>query len=498
MMRGTPSYRRAAAKILKEYPVVQHVEETTFKRSIWLDDRAIYINRETGKRYQPHNVDEADFVYSDTPRRWLLKGGEGSGKSVAGIIKTLERLRRGCSGIMGSPNLVHFKKSLWPEFQRWCPINALHPKHRYRLEPEWEPTQPFRIVFKNDATLLCGGFDSPGSWEGPNVNFAHFDEARHQPSSKMAKVLDGRCRIDGPNGDPPQWWITSTPRKERLSTSPESDEFHWLFQMFGPWVFTDKEDPFASFKLKSRVVTLKLEDNRDNLSEGYSGDRSDSLSQSEEDILLNAEWADEENLQRFLPSILLWDACQENLPPLGKREPLIIALDAATGRNSSTSDCFTIDGITPHPKDKGRYALRISETWQAKAGSQIDFVGTDLHPGPETRLRQTIRDYNVLCVCFDPHQLISTAQRLEMEEGVWFDKFGQVSERLKSDRCLLDSIIRKEIAHNGDPVVRSHIDNADRKVDDFGSKFRIVKGRGRVDHAVCVSMALWQIKDLAL
>ena len=85
-----------------------------------------------------------------------------------------------------------------------------------------------------------------------------------------------------------------------------------------------------------------------------------------------------------------------------------------------------------------------------------------------------------------------------MEEGVWFDKFGQVAKRLESDRSLLDDIVRKTIAHNGDQVVRSHIDNADRKVDDFGSKFRIVKGRGPVDHAVCLSMAMHQIKSLAL
>lgn len=495
MINQSTSYRRVAQKILNEYPSIS-INPTSIRRSVWLDDSAIYVNRETGKRYQPHNVDEADFVFTDTPRRFLVKGGEGSGKSVAGIIKNLERLRRGCSGIMGSPNFVHFRKSLWPEFQRWCPVNALIPKHRYRLEPEWEPTQPFRLVFKNDATLLCGGFDSPGSWEGPNINFAHFDEGRHHPSAAMIKVLDGRCRISGPNGEPSQLWITTTPRKSRMSLSPDDDQYHWLYIMFGPWSDKTKEDPFSAFKRDSRVITLRLDDNIDNLDGGYSESRRESLSASEESILVDAEWADEESLERFLPSILLWDACQEELPILGKREPLVIALDAATGRSSSASDCFTIDAISPHPSDKSRYALRISETWQAKAGKQIDFVGTDSDPGPETRLRQIIRDYNVLCVCFDPHQLISTAQRLEMEEGVWFDKFGQVSDRLKSDRCLLDGIVRKEISHNGDSIVRSHIDNADRKVDDFGSKFRIVKGRGRVDHAVCISMAHYQIKSL--
>jgi len=501
LINRSTSYSRAAKRILDEYPISVDSGSSVFKRSAWLDDQAVYVNRETGKTYKPHNQEEYSFVYTDGPRRFLVKGGEGSGKSVAGIVKSLERLRRGCSGIMGSPNFVHFRKSLWPEFQRWCPVNALIPKHRYRLEPGWEPTQPFRLVFLyngRESTLLCGGFDSPGSWEGPNVNFAHFDEARHHPNPYMIKVIDGRCRIPGPNGEPSQWWITTTPRKSRLNLSPDNDQYHWLYMMFGPWTDKIKEDPFAAFKRDSKVITLKLSENASNLDVGYADSRRESLTASEESVLVNAEWVDEESLERFLPSILLWDSCFDDLPPLTSRDPLVLALDAATGRQSGASDCFTIAGISPHPKDKQRYALRVHEDWSASSGHEIDFVGTDDYPGPETRLRQIFRDFNVLCVCYDPHQLISTAQRLEMEEGIWFDKFGQVSKRLDADRAFLEDIKQKIIAHDGDATVRAHIDNADRKVDEFGSKFRIVKGRGRVDYAVSISMALFQAKELAL
>ncbi len=348
----------------------------------------------------------------------------------------------------------------------------------------------------HEATLLCGGFDNPGSWEGPNVNFADFDEARHHANAQMVKVLDGRCRIAGPHGEPPQWWLPTTPRKSRMSNSPDDDQYHWMFVMFGPWTDQTKEDPFADFKRESRVTTLRLDENIDNLAEGYVESRGQSLTENEKSILVDAEWSDEESLERFLPSILLWDACREIIPPLGKREPLVIALDAATGRTSSASDCFGLLAVSPF--GQSRYAVRIAEVWRAAIGKQIDFIGTDLHPGPETRLRQIIKDFNVVCICFDPHQLISMSQRLEMEERVWFDKFGQVAKRLESDRSLLDDIVRKAIVHDGDSTLRNHIDNADRKVDDYGSKFRIIKGRGRVDLAVCLSMALWQIKDLAL
>lgn len=90
------------------------------------------------------------------------------------------------------------------------------------------------------------------------------------------------------------------------------------------------------------------------------------------------------------------------------------------------------------------------------------------------------------------------AQRLEMNEGVWFDKFGQGTKRLEADRSLLEDIKTRTIAQDGNPEVRIHMDNADRKVDEIGSKFRIVKGRGRVDHVVCISMALYQAKQLSL
>ena len=49
-----------------------------------------YVNRETHAVYAPHNDAERQFVYTDTPTNALLKGGEGAGKSVAGVVKMLE------------------------------------------------------------------------------------------------------------------------------------------------------------------------------------------------------------------------------------------------------------------------------------------------------------------------------------------------------------------------------------------------------------------------
>lgn len=501
-------FQRVAASIANENP---HLRGTAPAASnpveytevgMWGRNGARYINRESKKRYKPHHREELDFVRGDAPRRWLVKGGEGSGKSVAGIIKDLERLRRGMSGIMGSPTLVHFRKSLWPEFRRWCPPNAIIPSQRYRLDISWQPNQPFELVFEDmgwgHATLLCGGFDSPGSWEGPNINFAHIDEGRHLASPASAKVLDGRCRIEGPQGEPPQWWITTTPRKSRLSTSPEGSKFHWLYEMFGPWE-EDGEDPFVDFKRESRVTTLNLYDNAENLAEGYVELRVQSLTAKETRILAKAEWEDEDDTERFLPNMALWDSLRVDIPPLG-REPLIVALDAATGRKTTTSDCFGIVAVSPRsffvPGARGS-AVRYVEKWQAKAGGHIEY-STPMLDGPGDRIRWLIDNHNVTCVTFDPHQLVFVAQALEAEGRVWVEPFNQTNDRLVADRHLYDEVLQKELLHDGNEDLRSHVDNADRKVDADKHNFRLIQGRGKIDLAVCLSMASKQLSELNL
>ena len=82
-------------------------------------------------------------------------------------------------------------------------------KHRYMEAEAWQPYAPFRIVFRNNAFLEVGGIDEPGSWEGPNINFALMDEMRRKKTAEALKVMAGRVRIPGPNGVPPQ---SSSPR----------------------------------------------------------------------------------------------------------------------------------------------------------------------------------------------------------------------------------------------------------------------------------------------
>lgn len=450
---------------------------TAVAGSSWALDAGHYVNRETGRPYTPHHDDERRFVYSDTPRRALAKGGEGGGKSVAGIIKTLERLRRGMHGIMGSPDFPHFVKSLWPEFRRWCPWQHVTMRHQYKAAADWEPSKPFSLAFENGALLLCGGFDDPGSWEGPNVHFAHFDEARRHKSPAMLKVLDGRCRLTGPHGEPPQNFYTTTPRK------------HWLFEYFGPWETPDESDPFAAFKLQTLIIDLLTVDNAANLAVGYVEDRRQSLSEAEARVLLEAAWEDVDDVDRFLASISLWDACRDDLPPLSPYEPCVLAMDAG-----ESSDTFATVIISAHPESPERLAVRYARAYVPK-GAPLDFDAI------EQDIRDLVARYAVQQIAYDPFLLGQMMRRLSApgrQIAAPLEPFPQGAQRLAGDKLLSDLIHQRRIVHDGNSDLRKHLDHADKKLGPEGRTLRIVKRAQslKIDLAVATAMGAARALEL--
>jgi hypothetical protein len=251
---------------------------------------------------------------------------------------------------MVSPDFEHFKKSLWPEFRRWCPLPAVIERERYRLEASWEPSKPFALHFISEAsrtsTLYCGGIEDPSGWTGPNVNFTHFDEAHRHKTEDALKVLSGRVRIDGPGGIPPQLYFTTTP------------EINWLFDYFGP---VTENDPLETFKRNSLVVVLLTEDNEaaGNLSAGFTDQRGQSLTEDEKAALLRGEWVDIRGSSHFLSSMTLWDACKvDDLPDLDPHTPVILIMDAG-----ESNDTFGTALISRYPKDESLLALRYARAY---------------------------------------------------------------------------------------------------------------------------------------
>lgn len=188
--------------------------------------------------------------------------------------------------------------------------------------------------------------------------------------------------------------------------------------------------------------------------------------------------------ERFLPSILWWDACKEALPALDDRTPLILAADAGV-----SNDTFGLVGVSRHPDDRERAAVRLVRVWVPRGGD-LDFDAI------EAEIAAICDQYNVVQLCYDKYQLHQMMQRLGRR--VWADEFSQQAERLTADKGLLDSVQTKGVAHDGSAELRAHLDNADRQVDAESRKLRIVKRKDelKVDLAVALSMARHRCMEL--
>ncbi len=198
--------------------------------------------------------------------------------------------------------------------------------------------------------------------------------------------------------------------------------------------------------------------------------------------------------ETFLP-MEWYDACKRSeYPEIPKDHPVVIAMDA-----SVSGDSFGMWMGCRHPKEPEHVVKLQSMLWVPK-GNKIDYQGTEENPGPELMLRRWIKDYNVICVAYDPFQLHDMAGRLRKEGLAWFFSFNQVSLRLLADSQMKDLIRDRRYWHRGEPFDREHFQNADAKIDTESTRIRIVKRAEnlKVDLAVTASMGSYMVMRLNL
>jgi hypothetical protein len=463
-----------------------------------------YVNARTGKPYSPHHDAEAALMADDTTRRIAVLGGEGSGKSTFGVIKTLERLRRGCVGVAGSPDLPHFKKSLWPEFRDWCPWDFVVPEQRFRRADRWKPSEAFEMNFVNGARLMMGGFEEPMSWEGPNMNFFYFDECRRHREPEMLKVIEGRIRLDQRFDGaliPPQAIFTSTPRK------------HWMYEYFGPLEVKEGKtvDKLAAYKARLKVLQLRTVDNSSNLTADYAQVRGEGLLEWERRVVLEGEWEDEVDTEQYIHPEH-WAACAdptltgtitEGRTGTGCRwvrwvDNSLTAnqMIAFAADGSLRDDTTAIVGVSEHPRQRGVYAVRYVLVFYPEADRPIDFEQL------EDDLAKVWRAYACLSIAYDETQLANLAQRLA-RKGVRAEVFSQGAPRLEADTSLRSMVMSRQIRHGGFAGLTEQILNANAKAqttddkDSRSKRVRIVKRRGdlKIDACVTVSMALQHFRS---
>lgn len=184
-------------------------------------------------------------------------------------------------------------------------------------------------------------------------------------------------------------------------------------------------------------------------------------------------WADA--TAAFVP-IEWWIACKSDYT-LNKNEGVIMGVDAA-----ATSDCFAVTLVSRHDND---VYVHYAQKWTPPKGGAIDFRE------PEAEIRRLLKEYNVLEVAYDKHQLVDMMQRLRSEVYAPTREFSQFGDRLVGDKRLYDMIRDRRIHHHGDIDLQEHIKNAASEIDKHENKLRIVKGSngGKIDLAVALSMA---------
>ncbi len=196
------------------------------------------------------------------------------------------------------------------------------------------------------------------------------------------------------------------------------------------------------------------------------------------------EWGS--SVEKFV-NIVWWDNCKEELPPMTKEEPLILGIDAAKGSQSMSyvADCFAVVGVTRHPHRKKDVAIRYAGIWQAAKGQLLDFEPI------ENEIKRLCSEYSVVEAAYDPHQLHDMATRLKKLHIANFREFNQANDRLIADKQLQAKIINKQLAHDGNPLLRQHIDNANAKTQ-AGDKdgIRIVKRNDTKKVDACVALAM--------
>lgn len=211
---------------------------------------------------------------------------------------------------------------------------------------------------------------------------------------------------------------------------------------------------------------------------------------SEEKVLVPSEfnrihrnqWAT--STEKFV-EIIWWDACKEQLPELTRSEPVVIALDAATGGTTTQADCFAMVMVSRHPgaDRKQDVAVRYCGIWNPPPGGYLDFEPI------EEELIRLCKTYAVVEVAFDRSQLHDMTMRLQKKEIALFKEFSQQKPRLLADKQLRDLIMARRISHDGNPLLREHIDNSyvKKKEDTIRIEKRVPSLK--VDGSVSLAMA---------
>lgn len=145
-----------------------------------------------------------DFVNCND-RFTAMLGGVGSGKTLAGSVKSIRYTLPKTLGLVVAPTYRMLQDATIRTYRK---INE-------ELIASYNKTDS-DIILKNGAEILFRSSDDPDKLRGPNINWAWMDEAGLSKKGTWEIVI-GRLRADGQAGP---CWVTTTPKGK-----------NWLYDM---------------------------------------------------------------------------------------------------------------------------------------------------------------------------------------------------------------------------------------------------------------------------
>jgi hypothetical protein len=328
---------------------------------------------------------------------------------------------------------------------------------------------PSMFIYANGARLYIGGMDNPGKILSGERDIIVVNQAEELTASDWEYLITrttGRGAV--------------VPYPATIGDANPATPEHWILQRAAAGTLR---------LLRSyHVDNPSLHDGIDWTVQGRrSIERLSGLTGARYARLYQGEWVGDDGDDAFLPSIAMWDQCAESISQIDAHQPVVIGLDGAV-----TGDTFACVAVSRNPDVENAVIVRDVRVW-APDGRPLDYGVI------ENEIRAMIDTYNVVQLTYDPFQLHYLAQRLG--DVVWCKPFVQGNDRLEADAQLRALIIQRKISHDGSTgVLRTHLGNADAKMDDTGHKLRMVKrhAAGKIDAAVALSMACYRALELNL
>lgn len=179
-----------------------------------------------------------------------------------------------------------------------------------------------------------------------------------------------------------------------------------------------------------------------------------------------------------------WAACIGDTPEFNDKTPVVVGMDAGV-----SSDFFALVGVS---RIGETIYTRFTHVWKPPKGGTIDFSEV------EKEVRSLCKQFHVVQIAYDAHELHDMSTRLKRDGVAWMKDFSQGQERLIADNELRTSIINKQIVHDGNAELTSCVTNANAAIDKNAHSLRIVKRADylKIDACVALSMASHEARRL--